>query len=366
MLARLNQVIDRVAADLEGSDIYAASQVVEAFLDDLTNWYVRRSRRRFWKSEHDADKNTAYATLYHILVKLARTLAPFTPFVAEVMYQNLVRSLYPQAYESVHHTSWPAADLSVVDDALIEQMSLSRRIASLGLSARSGANLKVRQPLSKVLVHVGGKASLRDELVEIVTDELNVKSLEFVEEEGRLVSYKLLPDNKLLGPKFGARFPKVRQALQAADPAKVAVSVRDGLLVTLNIEGETVELTPQEILVQTRPVEGLAVAADKLITVGIDAAITPELRLEGLVREIVRRVQAMRKDAGFNIEDRITTWYQADGELTEVFKQWGNYIQSETLTTALTAGQPPAGAYTEKYNLDGLSLVLGIKQNPKS
>ncbi len=365
VLARLNQVIDRVVVALEGSDIYTASQVVEAFLDDLTNWYVRRSRRRFWKSEHDVDKNTAYASLYHVLVKLVRALAPFTPFVAEVMYQNLVRSVYPQAYESVHHTSWPGADLSIVDDDLIDQMALARRIASLGLSARSGANLKVRQPLSKVLVHVGGKASLRDELVEIVTDELNVKSLEFVEEEGRLVSYKLLPDNKLLGPKFGARFPKVRQALQAADPAKVAASVRDGLAVTLNVDGEIVELAPTEILVQTQPAEGLAVAADKLITVGIDAAITPELRLEGLAREVVRRVQAMRKDAGFNIEDRITTWYQADGELAAVFKRWAPYIQAETLTTELISAQPPDGVYIEKHNIDGVSLVLGIKQNVK-
>jgi isoleucyl-tRNA synthetase len=366
VLARLNQVIDRVAATLEGSDIYSASQVVEAFLDDLTNWYVRRSRRRFWKSEHDSDKNTAYASLYHVLVKLAKTLAPFTPFVAEVMYQNLVRSVYPQAYESVHHTSWPAADLSIVDEALIEQMSLARRIASLGLSARSGANLKVRQPLSKVLVHVGGEAALRDELVEIVIDELNVKSLEFVPEEGRLVSYRVLPDNKLLGPKFGARFPKVRGALQAAAPAEIAASVRAGQPVTLDVDGEKVELAPAEVLVQTQPAEGLAIASDKLLTVGIDSAITPELRLEGLAREIVRRVQAMRKDAGFNIEDRITTWYQADSELGSVFVGWAAYIQAETLTTQLIAGQPPAEAYVEEHNLDGAKLTIGVKQNRKS
>ncbi len=366
VLARLNQVIERVVAALEGSDIYAASQAVESFLDDLTNWYVRRSRRRFWKSEHDADKNTAYASLYHVLVKLIRTLAPFTPFVAEVMYQNLVRAVYPQAYESVHHTSWPVADTSVVDSDLIDQMALARRIASLGLSARSGANLKVRQPLSKVLVHVGGQASLRDELVEIVTDELNVKSLEFVEEEGRLVSYRLLPDNKLLGPKFGARFPKVRQALQAADAAQVAASVRDGQPVALKVDEETVELAPNEVLVQTRPAEGLAVAADKLITVGIDSTITPELRLEGLAREVVRRVQAMRKDAGFNIEDRITTWYQTDGELAEVFTRWAAYIQAETLTTELIPARPPQGAYLEEHNVDGAALVLGIRQNAKS
>ena len=151
-----------------------ASLACEAFLDDLNNWYVRRSRRRYWKSEHDADKNAAYATLYHVLVKFIKTLAPFIPFVTEVMYQNLVRSVRPEAYESIHHTSWPKVDPSTTDAALIEQMSLARQVASLGLGARANANLKVRQPLSKVLVHAG-KTALRQELVEIVMDELTLR-----------------------------------------------------------------------------------------------------------------------------------------------------------------------------------------------
>jgi isoleucyl-tRNA synthetase len=175
------------------------------------------------------------------LVKLTKTLAPFTPFVTEVLYQNLVRGVFPSAYESIHHTHWPVVDTTVMDESLLEQMALARRVASLGLSARSGANLKVRQPLSKVLVYAG-KATLRAELVEIVEDELNVKAFEFVEEEGQLVNYKVLPDNKLLGPRFGARFPLVRAALAAADPAKVAASVRLGLPVRLEMGGEPIEL----------------------------------------------------------------------------------------------------------------------------
>ena len=147
-------------------------------MDDLSNWYVRRSRRRFWKSEQDSDKNTAYATLWHVLVKMIRTLAPVLPFVTEVMYQNLVRNVFEGAYESVHHTDWPQADSAVVDEKLVYQMDLARRVASLGLSARSNAGLKVRQPLSKVLVYVSeGQAELSDELVAIVSDELNVKAL---------------------------------------------------------------------------------------------------------------------------------------------------------------------------------------------
>jgi isoleucyl-tRNA synthetase len=362
ILARLNQVVERTENAITDSDFYAATVVVNAFLDDLTNWYVRRSRRRFWKSEHDADKNTAYSTLYHVLVKLARLLAPFTPFVSEVIYQNLVRSEFKQAYESVHHTAWPKADLAVVDEDLLEQMSLARRIASLGLSARSSAGMKVRQPLTSVLVYAG-KADLRDELVEIVEDELNVKRFEFVEREGSLVSYRILPDNQLLGPKFGARFPKVRQALVEANPDQIAQVVRAGLPVHLEVEGDAVELLPEEVLINTEPLPGLAVAADRLITVAVDAALTPELRAEGLARDIVRRVQSMRKEAGFNIEDRITTYYLAEGELAGVFTDWGDYIRAETLTTELVAAEPSADVYRESLTLEGAQLTLGVRKN---
>jgi isoleucyl-tRNA synthetase len=362
ILARLNQVVERTENAITDSDFYAATIVVNAFLDDLTNWYVRRSRRRFWKSEHDADKNTAYSTLYHVLVKLARLLAPFTPFVSEVIYQNLVHSEFPQAYESAHHTAWPKADLAMVDEDLLEQMSLARRIASLGLSARSSAGMKVRQPLTSVLVYAG-KADLRDELVEIVEDELNVKGFEFVEREGSLVSYRILPDNQLLGPKFGARFPKVRQALVEANPDQIAQAVRAGLPVQLEVEGEALELLPNEVLINTEPLPGLAVAADRLITVAVDAALTPELRAEGLARDIVRRVQSMRKEAGFNIEDRITTYYLAEGELAGVFTDWGYYIRAETLTTELVAAEPPTDVYRESLTLEGAQLTLGVRKN---
>jgi isoleucyl-tRNA synthetase len=338
--------------------------VIESFLDDLTNWYVRRSRRRFWKSEQDTDKQTAYATLYHVLIKLGKLLAPFTPFVTEVMYQNLVRSVQPEAYESVHHCDWPQVDEAAIDGELLGQMALARRIASLGLGARGSANIKVRQPLAKAMAYVGdARAELSDELVAIVADELNVKQFEFVAEEGALVSYRLLPDNKLLGPKFGSRFPKVRAALAAADPGTVVNRVRAGLSVTLEVDGGSVDLAPEEVLIQTQPAEGLAVAADKGVTVAVDAVITPELAAEGLAREVVRRVQTMRKDAGFNIEDRITTWYVAAGELADVMLAWGDYIRAETLSRDLVAGQPPADAYAETHKIEGASITLGVRRN---
>ena len=360
ILSRINQIIPLVNEALENSDPLGATTTIEAFLDDLTNWYVRRSRRRFWKSEHDDDKQTAYSTLYHVMVKFIQLLAPFVPFVTEEIYQNLVRSAYPAAYESVHHTYFPTEDASVVDTELLTQMSLARQVASLGLSARNSAGIKVRQPLAKVLVYAGKQTKLSEKMIEIVLDELNVKAVDFVEDPTRLVTYKLLPDNKLLGPRFGAKFPKVRAALAAADAVEVARLVNAGVSVYIEVDGEQVELAPEEILVETVPLEGLAVAHDKLATVAVDTNITPELQAEGLAREVVRRIQAMRKNADFNIEDRITTYYQTEDELEAVFQTWQEYIQAETLTTELKAGEPPADAYTEEHTVGGQPLKLGI------
>jgi len=360
VLARLNQLVGEVTALMEASDPLNATQVCETFLDDLTNWYVRRSRRRFWKSEHDADKNAAYATLYHVLIKLGLLLAPFTPFVTEAMYQNLVTGVMPKAHGSVHHCAYPQADPGVIDEQLLGQMELARQIASLGLSARNSAGLKVRQPLEKVLVHAGSRRELSAELVEIVEDELNVKGFEFVDEPRQLVDYYLLPDNKLLGPRFGAQFPHVRAALAEADAEAIAVSVSAGEPVKLDVDGKSITLSPEEILVQTQPVEGLAVAADKYLTVALDTTITPGLRAEGLAREIVRRVQAMRKDAGFNIEDRIVTYYQANDDLAQVFHTWGEYIQQETLSNDLVAHAPPEASHVEEHAIDGEQLTLGV------
>jgi len=364
ILARLNQVVAQATQNFEDSDAYSATLAFEALLDDLSNWYVRRSRRRYWKSEADQDKETAYATLWHVLVKMTRALAPVIPFITEIMYQNLVRGVLPDAYESVHHTDWPEIDDTAIDKELIYQMDLARRVASLGLSARGNAGLKVRQPLARVLVNVSeGSAELSAELVDIVVDELNIKSLEFVSDAGELVSYKVMPNNKLLGPRFGPDFPKVRAALNYLDPSQVAVAHAAGEAVAFELNGETVSLSGEEILIHTEAVEGMAVAADKLLTVAIDTVLTPELIAEGLAREVVRRIQAQRKDAGFNIEDRIKTWYVAPDELAEVFIDWGKYIQTETLTTELVAGEPPDGTYVENHKVEGKELTIGLKRN---
>ena len=335
ILARLNDVAGGVTGALEDSDAYGATLAIETLLDDLTNWYVRRSRRRFWKSEHDADKNTAYATLYHVLVKLGGLLAPFTPFVSEVMYQNLVRGVRPGAHESVHHCRWPEADPAAKDDSIVGQMVLARTVASLGLGARGSANIKVRQPLAKAYVHAGGWSGIMGEEVrEIIQDELNVKDLEFVEREDALVSYRLVPDGRKLGPRLGALFPRVRAALAGMDIPSVVQATRTGESVAVEVDGEEVEVAPDELIVHTESPEGLAVASDRGITVAIDATITPELRDEGLVRDLVRYVQTLRKDVDYDLDRRIVVGlFSLSDEARGAVERFRDYLTAETLAT---------------------------------
>jgi isoleucyl-tRNA synthetase len=224
--------------------------------------------------------------------------------------------------------------------------------------------LKVRQPLAKVLVHLGEgrKAELDAEFVELILDELNVKAFDFVAEAGQLVDYQVLPNNKLLGPKFGQQFPAVRQALATLSPAEVVAMVNAGEPVMISLNDIATELAPDEIVVSSQPAEGLAVAADRLVTVAIDTILSDELLAEGLAREIVRRVQNMRKEANFNIEDRIMLTYQAGGRPVHVFEDWSDYIKTETLATTIVHGLVPERAYMKMEKIDGETITLGIEQ----
>lgn len=366
IVARLNEVVLKVTTSLENYDAYAATLAVQGLLEDLTNWYVRRSRRRFWRSEHDRDKEAAYATLYHVLTTLTRLLAPLTPFVTEVMYQNLVGHAAADSNmtvpESLHHCDWPLAKEALINQTLIDEMALARQVASLGLAARSSVNIKVRQPLARVLVHTGDerKVELSPEVNEIVVDELNVKQLDFVAEAGELVQYKILPNLKLLGPKLGKLIPAVRQAISDMDAAELAAKIEADQAVSLEVAEQAIELTAEEMLVQTEPAEGLAVAADKVVTVGIDVTISDELAAEGLARELVRRIQNMRKDAGFDIADKIMVSYQADGPIEAVFQTWGDYIKTETLALELIPQAAPDSAFQSEVKLEGELVKLGV------
>jgi len=363
ILARLNQVVAQVTERFENYDSYGATLVVEPFLDDLSNWYVRRSRRRFWKSEQDAEKEAAYATLYRVLTTLSRLLAPIVPFVTEVMYQNLVRSVDAQAAESVHHTSWPQADETAIDEELLSQMALARQIVTLGHSGRASKNIKLRQPLSRALIHLkDGAGKLSDKMLELIQDELNVKEVAFVEEASDLVNYRLLPDNEVLGPRFKQRFPAVRAALSELDAQAAVKRLRVDLPLRFEVDGESVELAAEEVLVREEAQKGLAVASERDVTVAVDTVLSPELTAEGLAREVIRRLQNLRKEADFSLDDRIVTTYQAEGALAEAIEAWRDHIAAETLSLELKAGQPEEGATVGEDEVDGQALKLGVRK----
>ncbi|MCA9982252.1 MAG: class I tRNA ligase family protein, partial [Anaerolineales bacterium] len=307
IVARLDEATLGVREALDVYDAERATQVCEALLDDLSNWYVRRSRRRFWRSEADADKAAAYATLYRVLVEFTKLLAPFIPFTTEVMYQNLVRSVNPDAPESVHHCLYPQAEAAELDQRLLDKMRLAITTASLGRAARASADVKLRQPLATARVNVGSQQAENDlrELADVIAEEMNVKAIEIVSEVGELVNYKLLPNNRVLGPKFGKLFPQIRKALEAVDPTAGARTLQAGDPLTLEVNGETVTLTEEDVLVQTEAQGETAVASERGVTVAVDTHLTPELVQEGYARDLVRYVNNMRKEAGLEISDRI-------------------------------------------------------------
>jgi len=365
ILARLDQLITRATDRLENYDAYATTMAVEGFLDDLSNWYVRRSRRRFWKSEHDAEKEAAYATLYRVLTTLTRLLAPILPFVTEALYQNLVRSVDDQALESVHHTRWPEPLLDRVDEALLDEMSLVREVVTQGHSARNSLGIKLRQPLARAFVHLETGETLQEDLVDLVRDELNAKEIVFTDELSDLVSYRLLPDSQKLGPRFRDQFPALKQRLDSIeDPVQAQRRLEANLPLTLEVAGERFELAPDEVFVRQESREGLAVASEHGVTVAMDVDVTDELAAEGLARDVVRRIQSLRKEADFDLDDRIITVYKADESLGDAIRAWRDYIAAETMSVELREGLPESdGANViSQDEIEGHGLRLGVRR----
>ena len=362
ILAALQDLVAYVTARLEDYDAMNACRRLELFVDNLTNWYVRRSRRRFWKAEDDADKQAAYGTLYRCLTTLVRVLAPFVPFLSEAMYQNLVRSADPTAPESVHLTSWPEPDNSLMDADLLAQMSLLMQVVSLGRAARQKAGLKVRQPLAEMLVKVKTPeeretiSKLRDQIL----DELNVKALDFVGEDSELVTYILRAEPKLLGPKYGKRLPDIQTALGALDARQAARTLRSGEALALSVQGETLLLAPEEVKVYAHERAGYSVAEENGYLAAVATTLTPELQREGLARELVRRLQDMRKNAGLEISDRIVVRYQAGTAVATVIQEFNDSIAQEILATSLQAG---AGTgYHEEMEVDGQKVAVWVER----
>ena len=362
LLSELNSLVVKVTDELDNYDPTDAARAIEAFVDDLSNWYVRRSRRRFWRgvSESDADKQWAYHTLWSALTTVSKLLAPFTPFVAEEIYRNLVLSLDPSAPESVHLAAWPVADAGKIDHRLNEETQLVKRVCSLGRAARAKVQLKVRQPLSEVAVKLRtpeDAAAIRKN-EQLVLEELNAHAIRILDDETEVVHFQVKPNLPVLGRKYGAAVAVIRQGIAAMPPSVVAEVVRRGQ--PLSVEGY--ELESEDILLETKDREGFAAASDAGYVVAVATTITPELADEGLARELVRRIQDMRREACFDLSDRIATWYAGDADLQRVMQSHGGYVAGETLSTELVGGEPPSDALRMEHDLEGAKVVLGVRR----
>ncbi|MFX0055831.1 MAG: isoleucine--tRNA ligase [Candidatus Hermodarchaeota archaeon] len=365
ILSRMNEVAQDVTAFLESYEPNMAAAVVDRFIDHLSNWYLRRSRRRFWveagsSDEEDADKNAAYDTLYRVLVKLSRLLAPFVPFVSEVMHQNIVRSVHSDAAESVHHCDWPVSD--AVDEVLNSEMALVLRLVSLGHAARNKANRKLRQPLSEIAFTVGLDKE-RDVVMryaELLGDELNVKSVRLLDVTAEVVSYQLKPLPKQLGQKYGSQFPALRSAILSLDPREASTQLQAGKSVEVEVNGEKFEILPDEVEVIVEAKEGFSTASEGGYLAALTTELTRELELEGLAREFVRRVQDVRKSADLNVNDRIEVQYSSSNRLAEAVEFHQQYITEETLATSVKQVKKPGGDFQEEYKFGEENLVVAI------
>ena len=373
VLSELNTLISQVDKNMDEYDPTNAGRRIQEFVDQLSNWYVRRSRRRFWKNEGDSDKMSGYITLHTCLVTVAKLMAPLAPFVAEDMYQNLVCSVDSSAPNSIHLSEFPVADASLVDHPLMEATQLAMKVSSMGRAARSNERIKVRQPLNavKVLVRSDSEKALLEPMVPQLIDELNVKTVTIDAALGpddlEFWNWESSPNKATLGKKHGANGQSVADALSAIDPRAIFKSFSEIGRVEianpkessnmLNIDQEDVEI------IKTPKVSGYAEVQEGPYVVAVETVLTPELTEEGLAREVVHCIQGMRRSANFDVIDRIVTYYQGPPEFAGVMQgRFSSYIRDETLSTELVDGPPAVETTTEIIKVEGMEISLGVQR----
>ena len=359
LLSRLNTLIRTADNYLENLRITEAGRELNRFVDDLSNWYVRRGRERYWGKEMTVDKEAAYMTLFTVLETLSRLTAPFTPFMAEAIYQNIVRTVNNLAPESVHLCAFPICDESFIDAELERSMDEILEVVTLGRSARNLANIKNRQPLSELFVQ--GVDELPARYTEIIEDELNVKAVRFVKDASSFITYRVKPQLKLLGPRYGKILPKINQYLQGDGIGNAVVAAHaEGRAYEFELETLTVSLNPEDVLVDTVKKEGFASVGDNGVTVVLNTALTDELIEEGYVREIISKIQTMRKEADFVVTDRIIIGVECGENLLAVLDRNSDEIRRTTLADELTFGIPCG--YVKEWDINGEKVALGVKK----
>jgi isoleucyl-tRNA synthetase len=366
LLSELHGLVRDVDAALEVFDTQRAGQLLSAFVDDLSNWYVRRSRRRFWAGEP-----AALATLHECIDVLTRLLAPLVPFVTERVWQDVVRPVTPEAAESVHLASWPAYDESLVDERLAGHMALVRRVVELGRAARAESKVRTRQPLKALVVFGRGWSEVDAELRAEVLEELNVQDEAVLDELVHVIDRSAKPNFRALGKRFGAQTRQVAAAITGAEVATLL-----GESPSVEVDGASVLLGPDEFTVTETPREGWAVASDAGVTVALDLELTPQLRRAGLAREAVRLVQEARKSSGLDVSDRITLHWQAEGELAEAMREHADTVAEEVLASTYAEGLggaagsgaagpgSPDAAGARRFGDADLGLVFWLTKSP--
>lgn len=364
VLSSLNTLVRDVTNALENYDVLGATRPIEGFVDNLSNWFLRRSRRRFWKSESDGDKYAAYATLYEALVTLSKLLAPTMPFIAEELYQNLVSTTDQNSEISVHLTQWPEFDPSLIDESLNREMELVMKLASVGHAARNEANRKVRQPLSEAAFSVGStdERMIIQKYADILEDELNVKMVRALDAATEAVAYEVKPLPKQLGQKYGAKFPSLRNAILSFDAELAAKTFLANQPLEITVDDEVFSILPEEVEVRSLAKEGFAVASEGAYLAALVTDLTPALEKEGLAREFVRRVQDLRKTADFDIADRIRLAYLASPKLSAAVKEFSEYIKNETLTLEMNEEEPSVKMIQTSSEFDHETVSLGVEK----
>ena len=357
IMSSLQRLKRRAAAAMDAYDLQGAIEPLVAFIEDLTNWYIRRSRRRFWKSGDGADKRAAYTTLYRVLKELARAIAPFVPFIAEEIHRALRRDDEP---ESVHLCDYPLPDPRYENEALDALMGRAIEAAGLARALRVKHKLKIRQPLAALILVTRDKAEREGlaRLAELLRDELNVKAIRLAENEDDLVDITAKADFKALGPRLGPKVKRAAALIAELDRATLR-RLEAGGSVELSLDGEPVPIAFTDIVLNRIEKEGLIVANAGTLTVGLDTHLTPELIAEGLAREFVNKVQNMRKEAQFEVTDRIAVRFKADAEVTAALAAHKDYVAGEVLAEAIEpCAKAPAGA--ETWDLNGREVAIAV------
>ncbi len=362
IMSELNKTIKDVNRLLEDFNVTESGRLIQDFVDKLSNWYVRRSRRRFWKSEEDIDKISAYLTLYECLLTVVKLTAPYIPFISEDIYKNLTASI-GKGVESVHLEDYPEADQSLIDEDLSFKMNAARKVVGLGRAVRNKINIKTRQPVEKVSIYFdrdGRRKDAVNHFENIILSELNAKKIEFTGNLDELVAYDIKPNLAILGKKYGPMIPGIRKALSRADAAKIALKVNNGKNIKIVIGGKDLEIEPEELLVEIKNKENMGVETDGEFTVGLSTDISEELKAEGFARELVHQIQNLRKEAGFQIENTIDTAIEAPEEQLKLIGDFTDYINKETLTGNMLQSFSD-DMFVKEVNVNGIMVKIGIK-----